>query len=111
MIIGPRKFTRWHSVKPSLRPIGASSAFPLCGNGGTRLQPVYVEDIGEAVARIMRLPATERIYELAGPQAAFDLVVGERSLQVLVQGTERAVRRRHCSTPSCSEPKPAACAP
>ena len=81
MIIGPRKFTRWHSVRPSLRPIGASSAFPLCGNGGTRLQPVYVEDIGEAVARIMRLPATERIYELAGPQVydyrSLLLVLGE----------------------------------
>ena len=54
-------------------------AFPLFGTGGTRLQPVYVEDIGEAVARIMRLPATERIYELAGPQ-----VYDYRSLLLLL---------------------------
>src|SRR5262249_55182169 len=42
------------------------------GNGGTRLQPVYAADIGEAVARIMRLPATKRIYELAGPELFYE---------------------------------------
>ena len=55
-------------VAPLLSMLRRLRAFPLFGNGGTRLQPVYVEDIGEAVVRIMRLPATERIYELAGPQ-------------------------------------------
>src|SRR5205807_7727856 len=58
-------------VAPLLSMLRRLPAFPLFGNGGTRLQPVYpvyVEDIGEAVARIMRLPATEQIYELAGPQ-------------------------------------------
>ena len=41
---------------------------PLIGNGHTRLQPVYVEDVAEAIARILADPGTAgRIYELAGP--------------------------------------------
>src|SRR6476660_4006144 len=41
---------------------------PLIGSGSTRLQPVFVEDVAEAVARILTDPATVgRIYELAGP--------------------------------------------
>ena len=44
-------------------------AYPLFGNGGTRLQPVYVDDVAAAIAQILR--QTERaypIYELAGPR-------------------------------------------
>ena len=66
-------------VAPLLSMLRRLPAFPLFGTGGTRLQPVYVEDIGEAVARIMRLPATERVYELAGPQ-----VYDYRSLLLLL---------------------------
>jgi uncharacterized protein YbjT (DUF2867 family) len=41
---------------------------PLIGDGHTRLQPVYVEDVAEAIARILADPATAgRTYELAGP--------------------------------------------
>jgi uncharacterized protein YbjT (DUF2867 family) len=41
---------------------------PLIGNGHTRLQPVYVEDAAEAIARILADPGTAgRIYELGGP--------------------------------------------
>jgi uncharacterized protein YbjT (DUF2867 family) len=41
---------------------------PLIGDGHTRLQPVYVEDVVEAVARILADPGTAgRTYELAGP--------------------------------------------
>jgi NADH dehydrogenase len=41
---------------------------PLIGDGHTRLQPVYVEDVAEAVARILADPGTAgRTYELAGP--------------------------------------------
>jgi len=41
---------------------------PLIGSGRTRLQPVYVEDVAEAVARILADPGTAgRTYELAGP--------------------------------------------
>ena len=41
---------------------------PLIGGGHARLQPVYVEDVAEGIARILADPATAgRIYELAGP--------------------------------------------
>jgi uncharacterized protein YbjT (DUF2867 family) len=41
---------------------------PLIGGGHTRLQPVYVEDVAEAIARILADPGTAgRTYELAGP--------------------------------------------
>ena len=41
---------------------------PLIGGGHTRLQPVYVEDVAQAVARILADPGTSgRTYELAGP--------------------------------------------
>ena len=41
---------------------------PLIG-GHTRLQPVYVENVAEAIARILADPATAgRTYELAGPR-------------------------------------------
>jgi uncharacterized protein YbjT (DUF2867 family) len=42
---------------------------PLIGGGRTRLQPVFVEDVAEAIARILADPGTAgRIYELAGPK-------------------------------------------
>lgn len=42
---------------------------PLIGGGRTRLQPVFVEDVAEAIARILADPATAgRTYELAGPE-------------------------------------------
>ena len=41
---------------------------PLIGSGSTRLQPVFAEDVAEAVARILTDPGTiGRTYELAGP--------------------------------------------
>jgi uncharacterized protein YbjT (DUF2867 family) len=62
---------------------------PLIGGGRTRLQPVFVEDVAEAIARILADPGTVgRVYELAGPRVytlrdliAFTLrVVGKRRL-------------------------------
>jgi uncharacterized protein YbjT (DUF2867 family) len=50
---------------------------PLIGGGHTRLQPVYVEDVAEAVTRILADPGTAgRTYELVGPKiyALRDLV-------------------------------------
>ncbi len=42
---------------------------PLIGDGRTRLQPVYVEDVAEAIARMLADPATAgKTYELAGPR-------------------------------------------
>jgi uncharacterized protein YbjT (DUF2867 family) len=42
---------------------------PLIGGGYTRLQPVFVEDVAEAIASILGDPGTVgRTYELAGPR-------------------------------------------
>lgn len=42
---------------------------PLIGGGRTRFQPVYVEDVAEAVARMLADPgAAGRTYEAAGPR-------------------------------------------
>jgi uncharacterized protein YbjT (DUF2867 family) len=41
--------------------------FPMFGHGQTLLQPAYVEDVGEAIARCFDAPEPEAIYELAGP--------------------------------------------
>ncbi|HET9336182.1 MAG TPA: complex I NDUFA9 subunit family protein [Sphingomicrobium sp.] len=43
--------------------------FPLFGAGETKLQPVYVGDVAEAVAKALATPATMgRLYELGGPR-------------------------------------------
>jgi NADH dehydrogenase len=42
---------------------------PLIGAGRTRLQPVYVEDVAEAIVRILADPLTAgRTYEFVGPR-------------------------------------------
>ncbi len=46
-----------------------SPIFPLFGDGGTRMQPVYVDDVAEAVARVLEDSTTRaRICELGGPR-------------------------------------------
>ena len=42
--------------------------FPLFGGGETRLQPAYVEDVAEAIARTFDAAQAETAYELAGPR-------------------------------------------
>src|SRR5712672_358817 len=45
--------------------------YPMFGRGLTRLQPAYVEDVAEAVARIMRLAETHSIiFEFGGPSVS-----------------------------------------
>ena len=48
---------------------GGGARFSLCGDGGTRFQPVYVGDVAEAIARLLDDPATAgKTYELGGPR-------------------------------------------
>lgn len=65
---------------------------PLIGGGGTRLQPVFVEDVAEAVVRSLADPGTVgRIYELAGPRVY--------TLRDLVEYTLRLVGKRRLLIP------------
>ena len=46
-----------------------SPVVPLFGDGRTRLQPVFVEDVAKACLRALRDPSTAgRVYELGGPE-------------------------------------------
>ena len=65
---------------------------PLIGSGDTRLQPVFVEDVAEAIARILTDPGTVgRTYELAGP--------GVYTLRELVSMTLRLTGKRRLLIP------------
>lgn len=64
---------------------------PLIG-GGTRLQPVYVEDVAEAIVRMLADHGTAgRTYELAGP--------GEYTLRELVSFALRLIDKRRLLMP------------
>lgn len=65
---------------------------PLIGGGRTRLQPVYVEDVAEAVTRILADPETVgRTYELAGPEVY--------TLRELVRFTLRVIGKQRLLMP------------
>jgi len=65
---------------------------PLIGGGHTRLQPVYVEDVAEAVTRILADPKTVgRTYELAGPEVY--------TLRDLVRFTLRVIGKQRLLMP------------
>ena len=69
-----------------------SPVLPLIGGGRTRLQPVYVEDVAEAIVRILVDRGTAgRTYELAGP--------GVYTLRELVGITLRLIGRRRSLVP------------
>jgi NADH dehydrogenase len=42
--------------------------FPLFGRGQTLLQPAYVEDVADAIARVMQNAQSPMCYELGGPR-------------------------------------------
>jgi uncharacterized protein YbjT (DUF2867 family) len=67
-------------------------AVPLIGGGSTRLQPVYVEDVAEAIVRLLAAPETAgRTYELAGP--------GVYTLRELVSFALRILDKRRLLVP------------
>ncbi len=70
----------------------ALPVLPLIGGGNTRLQPVHVEDVAEAIGRMLVDPGTTgRTYEIAGPRVY--------TLRELVRITLRLVGRRRLLVP------------
>jgi uncharacterized protein YbjT (DUF2867 family) len=55
-------------LTPLLTMLRRMPVFPMFGPGETRLQPAYVEDVAEAIVRVLRAPAVRQPYELAGPR-------------------------------------------
>lgn len=55
-------------LKPLSDLLGRLPVFVLFGRGQTRLQPVYVNNVAEAVARVMERPVPAVTYELGGPK-------------------------------------------
>ncbi len=53
---------------PILQMLQVFPIFPKFGRGQTKLQPAYVEDVAEAIARALRSPNAASVYELAGPR-------------------------------------------
>ena len=52
-----------------LRLLRSLPAYPIFGDGKTRLQPAYVDDVAAAIAQILRQNQTPYpVYELAGPR-------------------------------------------
>ena len=69
-----------------------SPVLPLFGDGCTRLQPVFVDNVAQACARVLADPSTAcRVYELGGPQ-----VYAYRELVQLVVGQ---ISRRRVAIP------------
>ena len=55
-------------LNPLLLMLRRLPVFPMFGDGGTRVQPAYVEDVGAASARVLQVQTPHQIYELAGPR-------------------------------------------
>ena len=52
-----------------LRLLRSLPAYPIFGDGGTRLQPVYVDDVATAIVQILRQSQKPSpVYELGGPR-------------------------------------------
>jgi NADH dehydrogenase len=52
---------------PLIKLLRRSPIFPMFGRGRTALQPAYVEDVAEAVARTLDASQAQPVYELGGP--------------------------------------------
>ncbi|XSC43101.1 complex I NDUFA9 subunit family protein [Bradyrhizobium sp. RDT10] len=52
---------------PLMKMLRMFPVFPMFGRGQTALQPAYVEDVAEAIARCFDAPEPGMTYELAGP--------------------------------------------
>ena len=53
-------------LTPLLTMLRRMPVFPMFGSGETRLQPAYVEDVAEAIVRVLRAPAARQLYSWLG---------------------------------------------
>ena len=88
IIFGPRdqffnKFAAMATIAPAL---------PLIGMGKTRFQPVYVDDVADAVAACLEQPqAAGRVFELGGPNVY--------SFKELLEYTLKIIERKRLLAP------------
>lgn len=54
-------------VTPLSKMLGRMPLFPMFGRGQTKLQPAHVEDVAEAIARVLQAAHSRAAFELAGP--------------------------------------------
>jgi len=66
-------------------------ALPLLGGGETKIQPVYVGDVAQAIAKVAGQGTTGKIYELGGPQSY--------SFKELMQFTLNTIDRKRFLVP------------
>jgi uncharacterized protein YbjT (DUF2867 family) len=55
-------------LTPILKLLRYLPAFAMFGRGQTRLQPVYADDVAEAIVRTLQSPKSRVTYELGGPR-------------------------------------------
>jgi len=56
-------------LTPILKLLNQLPVFPMFGNGQMRLRPVYVEDVGQAIAKIVQSEQTgPTMFECVGPR-------------------------------------------
>jgi hypothetical protein len=55
-------------LMPIARMLRRLPVFPLFGLGQTLLQPAHVEDVAEAIAKVMQISRSPMCYELGGPR-------------------------------------------
>ena len=88
-------------LTPLLTMLRHMPVFPMFGSGETRLQPAYVEDVAEAIVRVLGAPAVRQLYELAGPrvytyQELLTRPAGSRRLGQTASGHCRRAGRVGC---------------
>jgi NADH dehydrogenase len=54
-------------LMPLIKLLRKSPVFPLFGRGRTALQPAFVEDVAQAIARTLDASQPQPVYELGGP--------------------------------------------
>jgi uncharacterized protein YbjT (DUF2867 family) len=77
---------------PIARMLRRLPVFPLFGHGQTQLQPAYVEDVADAIARVMQNAQFPMCYELGGPR-----VYAYRSLLEVIARLPEAQEDAHPS--------------